>query len=121
MSSSLEVGVIGVPVPKGRPRMTRAGHVITPKRTVAWEKLVRLTVQSAASAVRWRPLDEPCAVVVEVRRARRAGDLDNFVKAILDACNGVLWTDDKLVASIQAHMIDGADPGVQIKVWPIVK
>ncbi len=52
------------------------------------------------------PLDGNVAVFLHVYRARRIGDLDNFLKATLDACRGVLFEDDKQVTEIHAYRND---------------
>lgn len=36
---------------------------------------------------------------------RSRPDLDNFIKYILDVCNGILYTDDSLIAQISAKKI----------------
>lgn len=36
------------------------------------------------------------------------GDVDNHVKAVFDACNNFLWTDDRLVAELHAYKHFGA-------------
>ena len=58
--------------------------------------------------VRWWPADAPPpdGPAVEARYVRPKGirgDLDNYVKAVLDAGNGVLWEDDRLVVQILAR------------------
>ena len=52
--------VLGTPVAKGRPRMTRQGHTYTPQKTVAYENLVRLEYQRQCGSVKFGkdiPLD----------------------------------------------------------------
>ncbi len=44
-------------------------------------------------------------------------DLDNLVKAVKDALNGVLWRDDSQVIELEAKKIYGNPPGVEIEVW----
>ena len=74
--------IYGRAVPKGRPRMTRAGGVYTPKTTVDWEKIV-------ASA--WfdhygmMALDGRLKVIINVHTDRhQKQDVDNLAKSILD-------------------------------------
>lgn len=60
-------------------------------------------------------------IKLHVYRSRDAGDLDNYVKAISDACNGVLWLDDSQIRMIDA-MVDGCEKGrerVEVEVWTL--
>jgi Holliday junction resolvase RusA-like endonuclease len=39
---------------------------------------------------------------------------------VLDACNGVLWSDDSAVSDLRVtKSIDKSRPGVDVEVWPI--
>ncbi len=75
------VVVPGPPVGKGRPRLGRGGHVITPQATRDYEA----RVASAARAAGVRAGMGPCSVSVCLwTETRRRADGDNFLKAILD-------------------------------------
>jgi Holliday junction resolvase RusA-like endonuclease len=103
------------PQVKERPRFAN-GRVYTPKKTLDAEKLI---------AEHWREyglpkVDQPCEVELEfsndginvliascpdyVNRKLR-GDLDNYVKIVLDALNDVAYTDDKHVVHIEARKL----------------
>lgn len=61
-----------------------------------------------ATGERW-PIDETYAVELAFFRRRipkARPDLDNLVKLILDAANGVLWADDSQVVHLEAEKID---------------
>src|SRR4051812_13122922 len=45
-------------------------------------------------------------VSANVYRARKCGDLDNRLKAVLDALTGVCWKDDDQVVEIHAYRHD---------------
>jgi len=99
------------PLAKERPRATRNGHVYTPKRTSDYEKAV-------ASAYKGPLFDasytievclefsiEGTTLVVSAtknpdHKSSLRGDVDNYVKAILDALNGVAWQDDKQIIEL---------------------
>ena len=103
-------------MPKGRPRFTRSGHVYTPKATKQYEQKVatHLLAQGA------KPTDKAIrftAVIVrpylkswtkkQLEEAKQGKaypitrpDLDNYLKAILDASNGVLFFDDSQICSL---------------------
>lgn len=95
------------PIAKGRPRLGRRGRVFTPQRTLDAE---------AAIAAAWDgpKFDGPLKVeiefgydymVVHVAKypegsSRLRGDVDNYIKTVLDGLNGVAWEDDKQVISV---------------------
>jgi Holliday junction resolvase RusA-like endonuclease len=113
----------GVPVPKGRPRMTKRGHVFTPKKTVSYERSIALAAQAAKSKLAGGQLfDGPVMVTIHCHfgmpkswsRKRKEAmlyephiqlpDLDNLVKSVLDGLNQTfgIWDDDKQVAAVTA-------------------
>jgi Holliday junction resolvase RusA-like endonuclease len=117
VSRSLAFWVDGVPVPKQRARTvrTKTGKVVsfTPKRTARWENVVRLVAQAECSAAKWKPSPGAYDVTIEVYPARRAGDADNFAKAVTDAMNGVVYPDDR---SIRKLTVERRDVGVALGV-----
>ncbi len=103
----------GDPVPKGRPRVYR-GHANTPPRTVAAEKHVAFVLRAAGL----RPLPGPVHLLVRFFRgtARRC-DIDNLVKLVMDALNGIAWTDDDQVVLLTASkLIDREKPRTEISI-----
>lgn len=56
-----------------------------------------------------KAIDGPVSVSIDVYRPRRAGDLDNTLKAIFDCLKGVAWGDDKQVVEIRARRFDDKD------------
>lgn len=123
--------VIGQPVPKSRPRVVTKGgrrFAYTPKRVREWERIVKEEAQRHFE----RPFDWPVVVsmifYMERPRSRRLDfwvsttpDLDNIEKSVLDALNGVAYTDDRIVvakSSSKRYVKDG-DPRVEITVTPI--
>lgn len=115
--------VPGKPVGKDRPRATRQGNFIrmyTPEKTASYESLVKLACWEAMRGQ--APLCGPLQATIKVlmvpppswtktkRKQALCGevlpevkpDLDNVIKAILDALNGVAYADDKQVARLYA-------------------
>jgi Holliday junction resolvase RusA-like endonuclease len=136
MREALSFFMPGLPVAKGRPKFVRAtGRAFTPAKTVAAERGI---AQFAAAAMAGRPLFN---IPVELRvvayllppktrtKAERAlpwagfrgsrPDVDNYIKAVMDACIGVVFTDDALVASIHAAKIYDVQPGLRVCVEPL--
>jgi crossover junction endodeoxyribonuclease RusA len=107
--------VEGEPVPKGRAR-TRvvtpkggkafASHY-TPPETKAYEERVALLCRVAVAGARWAWTDKDrFTLLVQVFRTHegKGGDLDNYVKAISDAINGVAFGDDRYIRGIGASL-----------------
>ena len=60
------------------------------------------------------------AVSVTVFRARKAGDLDNYMKVLLDALKGIMYPDDKAVTEIHAYREDDKEsPRVIVTAWEV--
>ena len=100
-------------VPKGRPRFTKTGRTYTPKRTLDYEKKVELAYRTeypAGLAFVNEPLEMILNVYMAIPKgvskkkreqmllheypALHNGDVDNFLKSVADALNGVAYTDD---------------------------
>lgn len=137
--TAVEFTVPGQPQGKGRPRIGRVkGHarMFTPAKTVTYESTVALF---AHQAMQGRPLlVGPVEVAVELvcaipaswspkkREQAEQGairpttkpDVDNVLKAVFDAINGVVWVDDVQVVGLSARKTYGAAPGVYVAVLP---
>ena len=135
MSRKIEFFVPGAPVGKGRPRAARRGAgvvMFTPEKTADYESLVAATAGNAMRA--HQLLDGPLGAVLEMRfpvpaswsKAKRARalagvewhtskpDADNVAKAILDACNGVVFRDDSQIVILIATKAFSEEPGVRV-------
>ena len=112
--------VPGKPVGKQRARVVSTGkgtHSFTPLTTVQWEGLIKLLARQAGI----QPTDMPTSVRIEIERtvpqswsrkrksqalsavwATGKPDIDNVIKAVLDALNGIAWRDDAQVVNLTA-------------------
>lgn len=84
------------PVGKQRPRLGKNCNTYTPKKSKRFETVI------GAHARRERPrvwsMDERYRVSVEATYSDgRVSDIDNILKAVLDALNGIAYSDDRLV------------------------
>ena len=100
------------PVPKGRPRMTRRGRVFTPPRTLAAEDVIREQYSGdrfegdvVVACVFTKDSIELMIMESTGTTSKLRGDLDNYVKLLMDGLNGIAWTDDKQVHQILAVKI----------------
>jgi Holliday junction resolvase RusA-like endonuclease len=76
--------------------------VYTPARTREYEYLVGDYARAAVKTSGWMIVPGEYALQVTVYRVRRAGDLDNYLKAISDGLNGIVWPDDAMVRTLIA-------------------
>lgn len=120
MMNEIAFQIPGLARGKGRPRMTRTGHVYTDAKTMSFEGMVRsLAAQAMADAHLAMAAGVPVAVRICISvpcpasysRKRRAAaldgnaapykpDVDNVAKSILDAMNGIVYDDDSRVVSL---------------------
>jgi crossover junction endodeoxyribonuclease RusA len=99
------------PKVKQRPRMTRRGRVFTPKETLEFENTIKEawdgpTFESPVSVDIILYKDKIKITVTEQEPKKKSplrGDIDNYVKAILDGLNGSAFVDDRQVVSIKAR------------------
>ena len=121
------------PVPKARPRFTRAGHAYTPKKTADYEKAIAAVWRQATKNFKYdreQPLYINLAFGLPIAKSTPKGkaeqmaqgiirhtkkpDADNLAKAVLDALNGVAWEDDSQVVRVGIFKEYAKEPYVYI-------
>ncbi|WP_026678196.1 RusA family crossover junction endodeoxyribonuclease [Fictibacillus gelatini] len=131
--------VYGEPVSQGRPRAsTIQGRVrmYDPAKSREYKKYVKLVASQNAPA---KLLEGPLVLNVKVykptlksfskkkKAAAERGeirpttkpDADNFVKAIKDACNQILWKDDSQIVDLHVSKFYSEKPRIEIMVEPL--
>lgn len=135
ITTSWSFTVPGVPVAKGRPRVTIRGgrpRAYTPEKTEKYENLVRLAfIEKYGETV---PASGPITIEIDAffpipksfskNKRQRAllgliqkttkPDLDNVQKAILDGLNGVAFADDSQIYEIHARKAFSTTPRADI-------
>jgi Holliday junction resolvase RusA-like endonuclease len=107
----IDLVIHGKPVGKARPRFSRRGNKVvtfTPRETQIYEQNVKSLAQVAMLGKAM--LEGPVKVTITAYFAhkKKTGwhisrpDIDNVVKAILDGLNGVVFSDDAVVAQLVA-------------------
>lgn len=67
-----------------------------------------------------QPLSGAIAITARVYRPANRGDLDNYLKALLDALNTRAYHDDKQIVELHAYKaVDRANPRVEIEIQEI--
>lgn len=129
---TLKFTVHGNPVPKARPRVTRTGHAYTPKPTADYERLVAMLAKEAMKGLcptgkaivlivkayfgipkSWTKAKKQQALYGQLHPMKRP-DLDNCIKAIQDAMNGIVYKDDSQIVEISASKRYSAVPRVDV-------
>lgn len=136
--TTIAFSMAGDPVPKGRPRTRVRGDfatIYTDTKTRKYEKSIADLAKQVMG--RRKPLEGPLSVSMRFRmtlpasmskRLRTAilsgdepyspagGDLDNYLKAVADALNGVCFIDDKQIVRIFCTKVASERAGVDVKI-----
>lgn len=131
----IEFTINGECVPKARPRFSKFGHVYTTPKTRAYENIVKSTaidnrVPCITTALRVELIiykSIPKSFSKKKRELANEGeiypvvkpDIDNYVKAVLDGLNGVLFVDDKQIVDFRAIKKYSDNPRVEVTAWSI--
>lgn len=100
----------GRPKPKERPRVTRGGRTFTPKATLEAEALIRQAYDGplfegpVAITTMFRP-DKTLVLIGDEEwwgTSPLRGDIDNYVKTVLDGLQGVAYENDRQVVRLGA-------------------
>ena len=130
----------GVPVGKGRPKFARRGNFVTtytPEKTASYENLVkvkaeeamngRAVIEGAVSVEIALYVTPPASWSQKKQRAALAGeifptskpDVDNVVKGIFDACNDIVWRDDKQACDVIVRKRYASTARASVEVRPL--
>ena len=115
----LRITINGEPIPAARPRFG-GGHAYQPKRNSEY----RARVQRAARAAMGGSAPMTGAIEANVKlyrkykpTARNFGDVDNYLKAIFDALNQIVFDDDRqIVQCVVEKFQDKANPRAEITI-----
>ena len=137
MTFMLTYIVYGEPVGKGRPRFARRGNFVstyTPEKTKTYEDEIRMMARAAMGSS--EPLETPVTVAIYIRvgipasyskqkrkdalagilKPTKKPDLDNVAKCHLDAVQGIIIFDDKLVVNLHVTKVYAETPAVEVMV-----
>ncbi len=131
---SITFFVPGKPRGKGRPRFSN-GRAYTDEQTRAYEYQIAANYRRIAGKFRFSDdvflkvrVHQLMPVPKNASKAKKTAmleggiypsakpDLDNVVKAVLDALNGVAYKDDARVVGIYSQKVYGDNPGVLVEI-----
>lgn len=135
MKSTVKFTVDGEPQGKGRPRFSRVtGHAYTPEKTQTYESLIRsdyyrqcpgvrfdtgavaLTIISYASIPESKSRNMKAMMRQGFELPTKKPDIDNIVKAVMDALNGAAWKDDKQVCVLSVRKFYSDCPRLEVEI-----
>lgn len=120
--------------PMGAVRMTRNGkwmnesalRYLAYKKDIGWQirtQMCEMDVMKSALAVKATfilPIPQSWSKKKQISAIgtyhTSKPDIDNLVKGLFDALNGVLWEDDNRVVDMKAEKIYGEKPGIKLEV-----
>jgi len=124
----MKITIYGKPKGKGRPRFYQ-GHAVTPKPTREYEQLIRsmwankmLEGEIQVKIDIYYPLDSKAnkaqkeLMLANKIRPCKKPDIDNVIKIVLDALNGVAYNDDAQVTEVIANKYYSDKPRLEIEV-----
>ena len=92
---------------------TRSGQVFLGPKAVAFRERVHLEWLARS----WMPLEGPISLEIRAFRPRVVGDIDNVLKASLDALNRRYFLDDRQVVRLLVHLDhDPACPRLEVTI-----
>ena len=127
--------VDGDPGTKGRPRLAKSGRVYTPQGTKEYQNKVLRAFKAQHREEPWGcPVGISLVMVCkrpsnlrkrDVERgwcpySRNRPDIDNCLKAVMDALNGHLYVDDRQVCEVHASKVYAAldeEPHIVVQAW----
>lgn len=117
------------PVAKQRPRFAN-GHAYTPTKTAEYEELLRLAWKATHKNCLTKYVTLECRFFMPIPKSwnqknknlakngkllpDKKPDIDNLLKAVMDAGNECMWWDDRQVIKIKAEKFYGEQPRVEI-------
>jgi Holliday junction resolvase RusA-like endonuclease len=100
--------------PSANTLYVKGSHIALSEAHRAWRELCAFVCLAAGVT----PTPLPVAVRIDIYRKRRAGDIDNRAKTILDGLNGIAYEDDKQCDWLLMRRYDDARwPRAVVSVW----
>lgn len=133
-----QITIPGKPLGKQRPRVLKTGIAYTPKQTVNYETFVKQLYFEQyhrekpfegpvrVRIVAYMPIPQGTSKVKKtdmmrgIIRPTKKPDVDNIIKIIADALNGMAYQDDKQIVSCTVEKVYSDVPRVQVEIRGVV-
>lgn len=133
--------VLGDPQGKDRPRAARRGSAVllyTPRKTEEYERQIAQEYRAAVKNFKF-PDNAKLGMKLEIyqfipkhtsqirRRLMLRGDIrptkkpdvDNVIKIVMDALNGLAYVDDRFIVSCSAEKFFSDEPRIEVRIFEI--
>lgn len=123
--------VLGNPMGKQRARTLRNGHSYTPEKTVNYETLIKLSCPKLyaplvgalnLAVIAYYPIPKSFSKTKREQalqghiRPLVKPDIDNVIKIVCDALNGIAYKDDTQISTVWATKKYGEQPKIIIQI-----
>lgn len=131
----IEFTVFGEPKGKGRPRFTSRGHAYTPKETVEYENLIRtewmiqtnrsrfpdgstlkMDIEAFYKIPKSANKNKKAAMLSGEMLPTKKPDVDNIIKVVADALNGLAYKDDAAIVNISCNKVYSENPRIKVMI-----
>lgn len=132
------------PMSQSRPRFAHRGKLVVAydqKKVKEYKQQIGLIATARMQDLGLEPLDGPLMVLLtfyrpiqksisKVEHVRRQSgkklpivkaDIDNYIKAVLDACNSIVWKDDNSITDISAKKRYSTNPRIEMEVLQLAQ
>lgn len=139
--SIVTFSIPGEPVGKGRPRFAKVGNftrAFTPEKTVNFENLVKMAwkvlenkpiysryaqlgmkIEARFSIPKSASKRAVKEMISGIQCPTKRPDIDNVVKAVADALNGLAYADDSQIVYVVASKAYSETPETIVTIWEI--
>lgn len=127
------------PKAKDRPRFNNFGGVYTPRKTADYEKLIADAYRTnpkrqyfdqkqplKVSMIFCMPIPKSYTkkrrkwIIDGYEQYTKKPDIDNLAKAVLDALNGVAWSDDSQIVQLNLRKEYTESPHIWVSIQPFI-
>lgn len=131
----VEFNIPGRAIPKARPRVTRGGYAYTPRTTQHFERTVQMEYRNQCGTIAF---EKGTALVINIefrfappkswpQKKKDAAierreyptcrpDLDNLIKAVTDALNGIAYKDDSQIVALTCRKVYGYKAQTRVRI-----
>ena len=136
----IKMSILGEPVAQHRPRITTAGKFPRMYKTAS-DNNYREKLYWEAKQLNMKPIPRPTQICADLKvykaipksfsQAKRSlaikgalrpttkPDIDNYVKQVFDAFNGLIWEDDAQIVTVHARKFYGEIPRLDLEISTI--